>query len=37
MGAASYARARSFQIDTVGEEWDNLFAEVLDRRLTGVE
>ncbi|MFZ2016183.1 MAG: glycosyltransferase family 4 protein [Nocardioides sp.] len=37
MGAASYARARSFQIETVGEEWDNLFAEVLDRRLAGVE
>jgi glycosyltransferase involved in cell wall biosynthesis len=35
MGAASCARARSYQIETVGEEWDNLFAEVLDRRLAG--
>ena len=36
MGAASYARARSFQIETVGEEWDRLFVAVLDRRTASV-
>jgi len=34
MGHASYDRAGTYQIETVGAQWERLFAQVLERRTT---